>query len=77
MDNFYNSNEARRNFERISNFLKNAKNTECSWGTLRDGICLKMRAFNINYSVNSSTPNIIEYSYSDNFNNTLKGNIIL
>ena len=77
MNKFDSKNEAIRNLERISNFLKNAKDTKCEWGSLIQGICQKMRAFNINYSVKVSAPKVIEYEYRDNFNNALIGVIVL
>ena len=41
MNKFDSKNEAIRNLERISNFLKNAKDTKCEWGSLMQGICQK------------------------------------
>ena len=51
MNKFDNNNEAIKTYNRIVEFLKNAKETTCEWGTVKDGICQKMRALNIDYSI--------------------------
>lgn len=77
MNKFDTKTEAVSFFKIQKAFIENAKNIVCSWGSQKDGILQAMRARNFNYSVKSVTPNVIEYSYSDNFNHELKGKIVL
>ena len=77
MNKFSTKSEAANFLEKQKNFIENVSTITCSWGSKKDGILQSMRARNFNYSVKTSTPNIIEYSYSDNFNNELKGQIVL
>ena len=77
MNKFSTQSEAANFLEKQKNFIENVSTITGSWGSKKDGILQSMRARNFNYSVKTSTPNIIEYSYSDNFNNELKGQIVL
>lgn len=77
MNKFSTKSEAIKFLETQKNFIENVLNINCSWGSKKDGILQSMRVRNFNYSVNASTPNVIEYSYSDNFNNKLNGTITL
>jgi hypothetical protein len=77
MNKFSTKSEAVKFLELQKQFVENAKNIICSWGSKKDGILQAMRARSFNYSVKLATPNIIEYSYNDNFGNKLEGVIIL
>ena len=77
MNKFSTKSEAATFLEKQKVFIENVSNITCSWGSKKDGILQAMRARNFNYSVETSTPNIIDYIYSDNFNNELKGQIVL
>jgi len=77
MNKFTTKAEATKFLETQKNFIENVLNITCSWGSKRDGIIQSMRARNFNYFVKTSTPNVIDYSYSDNFGNELKGQIVL
>ena len=77
MNKFSTKSEAAKFLESQKTFVENLSTITCSWGSKKDGILQSMRARNFNYSVNASTPNVIEYSYSDNFNNELRGTITL
>jgi len=61
----------------IIDFLKNAKDMVCSWGSKVDGICQTMRAYNINYSVKKTTPNKIEYNYKNSVGMLINGIITI
>lgn len=74
---FDSNNEAMKTYNRLVEFLKNAKEIKCEWGSVKDGICQSMRVLNINYSVRIEAPNVINYFYIDNFNNSITGSIIL
>lgn len=77
MNKFDTKSEAAKFLELQKKFIENVLSIACSWGSKKDGILQSMRARNFNYSVKTSTPNVIDYSYSDNFNNELKGQIVL
>lgn len=77
MNKFDTKSEAAKFLELQKKFIENVLSITCSWGSKKDGILQSMRARNFNYSVKTSTPNVIDYSYSDNFNNELKGQIVL
>jgi len=77
MNKFDTKSEAEKFLEEQKKFINNVLSVTCSWGSKQDGILQSMRARNFNYSVKTSTPNVIDYSYSDNFNNELKGQIVL
>lgn len=77
MNKFSTKSEALKFLEIQKEFIKNVMNITCSWGSKKDGILQSLRARNFNYSVKTSTPNVIDYSYLDNFNNELKGQITL
>lgn len=77
MNKFDTKSEAEKFLEEQKKFINNVLSITCSWGSKKDGILQSMRARNFNYSVKTSTPNVIDYSYSDNFNNELKGQIVL
>ena len=77
MNKFSTKAEAVKFLELQKQFIENAKNIICSWGSQKDGIIQAMRARNFNYTVKLEKPNIIEYSYNDNFGHKLEGVIIL
>ena len=77
MNKFNTKSEATKFLETQKNFIENVSNITCSQGSKKDGILQSMRARNFNYSVKTSTPNVIDYSYLDNFNNELNGQIVL
>jgi hypothetical protein len=77
MNKFSTKSEATIFLENQKHFIENVLNITCSWGSQKDGILQSMRARNFNYSVKTETPNVIDYSYLDNFNNELKGQIVL